>query len=174
MDDIFLLGLERNPAHEGQNPNCKTPWNIAAVNRRWKQISLSYRRLWTNIEIPDSHTCDEVGGLCVVQFPIIRCYRQLERSRSLPLNVDTLSLCCECNQSVVRIAATQCRRWESFKFNLGIDECFNEVDFGKLFPHYVDLSGLKFLEYNSRDDFRISLPFDCTSCCWRECCAAQS
>ncbi|TFL00907.1 hypothetical protein BDV98DRAFT_568908 [Pterulicium gracile] len=112
LEGIFLLALEPNLStiYTRQAPNKKAPWNIAAVSRSWRQIALSTRRLWTNIDVEDSHTCKRVKDICIVQFPIICCYRQLKQLQLLPLNVDMSCVTCKCNQSVLRIAAAQCQQ----------------------------------------------------------------
>ncbi|TFL00903.1 hypothetical protein BDV98DRAFT_99096 [Pterulicium gracile] len=129
-----------------RRPNARAPWNNAAVIRSWRELSLSNRRLWTHISPQNSHICKVVDGMCITQFPMTRCYRQLERSRSLPLIVDILDKSCDCDQSVIRIAATQCRRWEIFTVDL---EATKAVYFKELFPNHLNFSGVKFLEYSS-------------------------
>lgn len=90
-----------------------SPWTLAVVCSRARQICLESSQLWSYITFAHRR-CDKPYSSSLV----LRTYTQLERSRSSPLYIDaSLRFCkCECVFSALRIVAAQCHRWRVLKF----------------------------------------------------------
>jgi hypothetical protein len=143
------------------------PWNTAAIDKTWRSICLDTAALWTKVTTVH-HICNLKCGICVSDLPLVRCFLQLERSRSLPLFISAYNLrswipsgengatqsdsLCACNLSILRACAFECQRWNKLAISLdGLNSC---QDFQRVLPpqpHFPLLQNLDLIEHCSEN-----------------------
>jgi hypothetical protein len=143
----------------------KYPWNLSAINRKWRTTCLATPEIWTRIVVT-YHTCLLRCGICIAEGMIARCALQVDRSRSSPLVVDLMALRMsnkygrsrKCVLSTLRILASQTERWRTLYIDL---DTVPLDSLRLLLREQTRFSSLNTLEVNCHDniDFVLELPF---------------
>lgn len=163
--DIFQLVIQ-NDTFTGLEM-AQSPWNLAAVCKNWRSICITSPKLWTRFHL-NNHRCRLTGTfddnqVCVNGLSLRRCYIQLERSKDLPLSVDSRTFeTRSCKRSILRTIAGQRHRWNALRFDA---EAKALEDFPKLILYKENLHRLHSLQYHCRTTSLLgfSLPFGATS-----------
>ncbi|TFL05115.1 hypothetical protein BDV98DRAFT_561499 [Pterulicium gracile] len=143
---IFRLAIESDITG---SDNPATPCHLAAVCRRWREISLRTANLWTCFVIGSGkdHRCKLREDVCTTnQVAILRCCLKLPRSKNLPIHIDITHSSNWCIKYMLRALARDTHRCGSLRFHPRAER-FSISDFGQqLYPgsHFAALRRLDY------------------------------